>query len=306
MKLLYYLNKPEYIFRPAQIVRRLIRINKRLKNEYEIALLPWDVKITIRPDEVLGNSILTTGIYDLSVTEVLYRLLERGETAIDVGANIGYMTSIMAKKVGSTGTVWAFEPHPELFEDLSANIRNWQKNMSWNQIKAQKLALSNKTGEGLLNVPQNFSQNRGIASLAAGDVNTLQTYYRVPLIKLGQMEEILEKKNQIGVLKVDVEGHELEVLEGAGELITKQQIRDVIFEEHRSYPSPVTQFLEKHGYTVFRIWKGFWKPLLEHPEHNSVHPWEPPSYLGTKDTLRAIERLKKPGWFSLSTTKLSK
>lgn len=75
--------------------------------------------------------------------------------------------------------------------------------------------------------------------------------------------------------------------------------------KQKSYPSPVTQFLEKHGYTVFRIWKGFWKPLLEHPENNPLHPWEPPSYLGTKDTLRAIERLKKPGWFSLYTARLS-
>ncbi|HEY9600524.1 MAG TPA: hypothetical protein V6C85_02875, partial [Allocoleopsis sp.] len=74
-----------------------------------------------------------------------------------------------------------------------------------------------------------------------------------------------------------------------------------IFEDHRGYPSPVSQFLEDHGYTIFRLWKGFWKPRLEIPSKTLVHSWEPPSYLATKDPSRAQERLGKRGWYSLQT-----
>ena len=49
-----------------------------------------------------------TGIYDLIVTEILWRLINKGEIAVDVGANIGYMTSLMAAKVASSGKVYSY------------------------------------------------------------------------------------------------------------------------------------------------------------------------------------------------------
>jgi FkbM family methyltransferase len=244
------------------------------------------------------------GIYDLIVTEVLWRLIDRGETAVDVGVNIGYMTTIMAKRVGETGKVWCFEPNPEVYEELSENIRTWQETLGWNQIYAKKIALSNQTGVGVLSVPK---RNREEASLIphtdVRDIQGNESNSKIYTVSLARLDEILKNSELIGVLKIDVEGHELEVLQGATELITKQQIRDIIFEDHSGYPSPVSQFLEEHGYTVFRIWKGFWRPVLEPPTKKRVHQWEPPSYLATKDISRTIERLKKRGWSSLQSTK---
>jgi hypothetical protein len=98
----------------------------------------------------------------------------------------------------------------------------------------------------------------------------------------------------------------MEVLQGAGELIYKHNIRDILFEEHHGYPSSVTQFLEENGYTIFRIWKGFWKPRLEDPNKNLDHPWEPPNYLATLNPIRANERMRNKGWKCLSVQKISK
>lgn len=306
MHLTNYLNRPEYIFRPGQIYRRILRSPHQDTNKFENVLLPWGVTIKIcpSPSEVVGRSLWAMGIYDLIVTEVLWRLIDRGETAVDVGVNIGYMTTIMAKRVGETGKVWCFEPNPEVYEELSENIRTWQETLGWNQIYAKKIALSNQTGVGVLSVPK---RNREEASLIPHtDVRAIQgneSNSKTYTVSLARLDEILKNSELIGVLKIDVEGHELEVLQGATELITKQQIRDIIFEDHSGYPSPVSQFLEEHGYTVFRIWKGFWRPVLEPPTKKRVHQWEPPSYLATKDISRTIERLKKRGWSSLQSTK---
>ncbi|WP_373530521.1 FkbM family methyltransferase [Nostoc sp.] len=306
MTLVNYLKRPEYILRPTQIYHRILRSNETDINEFKDVLLPWGVKIKIRPYEVIGRSIWTMGLYDLVVTEALWRLIDRGETAIDIGANIGYMTSIMAKKVGKTGSVYCYEPQPEIYKELSENINSWQASMGWYQIKAQKIALSNESGEGLLETPTDFIQNRGIATLISSkegfsgqiNVNSSQTH----IVSLSTLDETLRTNEQIDVIKIDVEGHEFEVLQGAARIITKQHIRDILFEEHRSYPSSVTQFLEERGYTIFRLCKGFWRPMLKLPMTSQIdysQSWEPPNYLATKEPSRAIKRMQKRGWNSL-------
>jgi len=299
MQLPNYLNRPEYIFRPLQIYRRLLQANNKETNKIENILLPWGVTIKVCPssNEVVGRSLWLMGIYDLIVTEVLWRLIESGETAIDVGANLGYMTTIMAKKVGKTGKVWCFEPNPEVYKELSKNVASWHKTLDWNQINTQQIALSNQSGVGVLSVPTNNREEAALISSQElqGQENLAESY----TVTLARLDEILKNSGQISLMKIDVEGHELEVLQGATELISKQQIRNIIYEDHSGYPTPVSKFLEQHGYTIFRIWKGFWKPLLEPPTKKLVHQWEPPSYLATKEPSRATELLKKRGWSSL-------
>lgn len=304
MPLINYLNRPEYFFRPLQIWQRIWRSQNPDDNPFKNVLLPWGVNIKIAPasGEVVGRSLWAMGIYDLVVTEVLWRLIDPGEIAIDVGVNIGYMTTIMAKRVGKTGQVWCFEPNPEVYEELSENLKNWQESLSWSHIYAQKVALSNHSGVGVLSVPM---RNREEASLVSPEqVMTEQIKdktFKTHTVFLEKLDDILKVRQPIGIMKIDVEGHELEVLQGSIDIITNQQIRDIIFEDHSGYPSPVSQFLADHGYTIFRLWKGFWKPRLEVPNKTLVHSWEPPSYLATKDPSRAKERLRKRGWNSLQT-----
>lgn len=310
MKLIEYFNRPEYIFRPIQIYHRLLRPAKTKAKGVEDVLLPWGLKIKIHPDEVIGRSIWIMGIYDLSISELIWRLLEPGEIAIDVGANIGYMTSIMANKVGNQGEVISFEPLPEIHTELSENVNRWQQELGWNQITIKQIALSDRSGQGTLKLPINFSENRGTASLSP-EKDSLnkereEKFVQSYLVPLTTLDEIIADKDKICLIKIDVEGHELEVLKGADRLITEQKIRDIVFEEHHPYPTPVTQFLEERGYKIFRIKKGFWKPLLELPTARSItHPWEPPNYLATKDPSRAIERMKKKGWSILFNSKSS-
>lgn len=302
MQLINHLNRPEYIFNPIKIYHRLYHPLNKPSHEFETVKLPWGVEIKIRPNEVIGRSILIMGIYDLGLSELIWRLLEPGELAIDVGANIGYITSLMAQKVGQKGKVLSFEPLPKIYEELSENISVWQNQLGWHQISAKQLAVSNCSGQGILYLPTDFNENRGTASLTHHEKDVLETC-SVDLVKL---DELIPSNEDIGVIKIDVEGHEIEVLQGANNIITNQQIRDIVFEEHHSYPTPVTQFLEDRGYTVFRIKKGFWKPLLEPPIKQSVpHPWEPPNYLATKDPERAIKCMRNKGWSILFNSKSS-
>jgi hypothetical protein len=148
-KLQHYINRPEYIFRPFQIYQRIFNQGYSSTNNLKDVVLPWglNIKFSILTNDTLGKALLKFGIYDLSLTEVIWRLIEPNETAIDIGANVGYVTSLMSVKVGRAGRVWCFEPNPEVYEELTINVSNWQQQTS-NNIYPQQIALSNYTLHG--------------------------------------------------------------------------------------------------------------------------------------------------------------
>src|SRR5262249_17416850 len=106
MNLLRAVQRPEYFFRPGQIWRRVRRHAVLRRGEVRLA---WGLPIRIDPSCLIGLDILNLGLYDRIVPEAICRLLDPGEWALDVGANIGQNASIMALVAGPRGHVVAFE-----------------------------------------------------------------------------------------------------------------------------------------------------------------------------------------------------
>lgn len=297
---------PELFFRPIQVLRLCKRVRARTPNEFEEVVLPWRHKIRVRPDEYIGSCIWTMGLYDLCLCESIWRLLDPGEFAVDVGANIGQMTSVMAARVGKAGKVFAFEPHPEVYKELVANINLWADAPDLAQIYPTKVALSDQTDEGRLYIPESkiwgagFGTNRAIASLDVDSDNTSVNQKNYVVVHLDRLDQLIEDAECIGLLKIDVEGHELPVLNGARNLISKNQIRDILFEQHAKcpYPTPVTNFLEECGYTLLYLSQEFFGldvgSLKEAGDKYSNRVYY--NCLATKEPERALTRLKKRGW----------
>lgn len=298
--------KPEYVFRPGQIWVRLTREFNQHVNTYEDVVLPWGLVIRVRPAEAIGSCIWRLGLYDLCVSETLWRLIDPGDTAVDVGANIGQMTSIMAVRVGPLGHVLAFEPHPDVFAELQANANRWAGMPGTGSIVTRCMALSDRAGQGRLSIPNNFDSNRGLAMLIPDDaLNANQINQMTLTVELVRLDETIQS-GSIGMLKLDVEGHENEVLSGAERLLRGRQIRDIVFESHACYPTPVTRLLEKQGYRVFKLSNRLFGPQLESPEehyyqrHRSV---DVPSCLATLAPDRALARLRRAGWAVLKQSR---
>jgi FkbM family methyltransferase len=286
------LKKPEYIFRPSQIIIRLWHGYTGF-NKLESVRLPWGLDIKIQPEHSVGRSIWTVGVADPTVCEVLMRLTDPGETVVDVGANIGYMSSIMASRVGDQGKVIAFEPHPEAFNILRENVVCWENSLG-PRFLIYPLALSNYNGEALLGVPDKSNRDSALASIVTDKLSPATTIQ----VRTRRLDDLI--KDQIGVLKIDIEGHELMALQGATELISRHQIRDIVFEEHRCYPTPVTRFLEDHGYTVFNLGQTLFGLKVTPASSKSFHrEWNARSCLATIDPARALQRLKTKGWTAL-------
>ena len=137
---------------------------------------------------------------------------------VDVGASYGFLSvpfSFMFEKV------YSFEPNPGVIECLEQNI------LSRDNIEVYGKALSNKSGSFHLEVPREVS-GAGQVHLEEPQVNN--TIHPVEVITLDSLNLV-----DIDFIKIDVEGHELELIEGA--IQTIQKYRPVIYCEVHSHRS---------------------------------------------------------------------
>jgi FkbM family methyltransferase len=262
----------------------------------ELVRLPWGLPLEVYTSDAIGFSIVAGGVFDPCVTETLYRLIDPGEVVADVGANLGYMTSLGAARVGPGGKVLAFEPHPRAYELLERNVARWRDIEAAGPVELHQVALSDAPGEGELFSGGTDEFDLAVASL--GDdrhppMGAGTEGISVPLAPLDQ----IEGADRIGVMKVDVEGHEPGVLRGAEGLLESGAIRDIVFEDHDDYPSEATAVVEEAGYELISLENDLWGLRLGAPEdRGEVAAWPGPSYLATRDATRARERLGKRGW----------
>ena len=285
---------PEYLFRPTQIIVRFKRAFFAPTRELEPVKLPWGATILVRPAETIGSNIWYYGVFDLIVAEAIDRLLDAGETAIDIGANIGQMTSLMSRKAEKTGKVYAFEPHPEIFAELSANMQLLNNRKHFAPVSLYNLGLSDHEGAAEMEIDPNWAGNRGLGKIATRDAKVgAQTLE----IQLNSLDKILGRDLKVDFCKMDVEGHELKVAHGAAHLLSQGRIRDIIFEDQNPFPSELQKLLLECGYTIFSMHHRLLAPLLM-PIVKSVplKGRDRPDFLATLNPKRAVERFRRLGW----------
>jgi len=274
--MLNVLSRPWYRYQPTKIIRRALQcIGSPAKSV--VVRLPWNTSIEVDPRETIGRSIWTTGITDLSVCETICRLVEKGDSVIDVGANIGFMTGLMAACVGPQGHVRCFEPNPQVLTLLRSNLSKVEKSIG-QKVVLHECAVSDFSGETFLECPVGFGDNHGVASITTDASKGI----RVPVVRLDDLK--LAENDVITVMKVDVEGHEAGVILGAKNLLEERRIKFLIFEEHRGLDCESFSLLQSFGYQVFRIgWNSnglVYCPLASKPIHSA---YEPANFIATFD-----------------------
>ena len=273
-------DKPEYLFRPQQILGRL-----RRSRGWQVVRTAWGVDIECDTTEAIGRSILHHGIYELPLSEVIVRLLEPGETAIDVGANIGHMAGLMAMRVGATGRVLAFEPGPAI-KALRNNVARWSMKKKIGPIEVIEKALSDREDSASLYAPQGYARNSGVCTLESRGQS-------IATVQLTRLDAI--SVGSVGLIKIDVEGCEADVIRGAERLFLLESVRDVLFEEQRPFPATSHQLMIQHGYTLFLVSRRFLGPVLL-PSTSPQSTIHPNNYLATRKPQRAMDRCASRGW----------
>ena len=159
--------------------------------------------------------------------------VEKGDWVLDIGANVGHYTKAFSDIVGPSGRVFAFEPVPETFELLVANSAQFEHR----NVSLLNFAASDRTAYLGLNMPKFDTglENYYRAELAetTADLNTVT-------VAIDQ----LDLPNTIRLAKIDVEGHEIFVLNGMKKIIKRD--RPILIVEGNS--QDIESLLQKFGY----------------------------------------------------------
>lgn len=287
-RLLISLSRPHYVFRPRQLFRRLIRQTFSPTNPFQEVTLPWGTNIEINVNEHIGRAIWLHGLYDFVVSEALWRLTDPGSLVVDAGAHIGHMTSILAVRTGPTGHVLAFEPHPKIFGRLQSNVALFTQHPDTAPIKAYSQALSNQPKTICLTWDQRFESNKGTASVTHDSASGIQ-------VRCQTLDNVLSGCNA-SVLKLDVEGHELQVLKGAYQALRKGHITHIIYEHLIQTNNSVHQFLSENGFSIFGLDWRYRGPILIPYGSSSSHSASISNYLATRYPTLAKRRFSTSGW----------
>jgi FkbM family methyltransferase len=218
----------------------------------------FGVRYLLEPSDALYETFLNEGSYERSEQEFCVRYVQPGMTILDVGANHGFYTLLLAK-LAAPGTVHAFEPEEANFERLRVNVAL----NGFDNVVGNRLAVFSEPGEVTLNVFP--PEQHGWHTLGSPRMEVdgqprppvaQQTVAAVTLDAYAE-EHGLE---QIDLLKLDVEGAELSVLRGASRLLAERRIRCVLFEISRlmvegmgQRPEDVLQFVRESGFAVHQI-----------------------------------------------------
>lgn len=290
-------NRPEYLLHPRAILRRMV--GRKASDGIRVVRLRWGLPLRVDPRESIGWGIACCGLIDISVIEAILRLTDPTDIFLDVGANIGLMSS--AALAAGARRVIALEPNPEVFAQLSENVSLWDlaSPKTAGRVSLLQQAVSDKSATASLRIPKrNYRGNHGLASLeAVGDEEGFTTV-EVPTITLAQ---IVESNGTIGVLKIDIEGHELTAFAGSREMLSRGEVRDILFEDHEEGHSELRSLLAESGYTIFGLNQTPFAFNLLSASQLRHYPRKTTNFLATRAAERACHRISGRGFRCLSS-----
>jgi FkbM family methyltransferase len=207
-----------------------------------------------RYDKYIGGSLDRYGEYSEGEVEVFRQCISADSAVVEVGANIGAHTVFLAKHVGPQGRVWAFEPQRLAFQTLCANV-------ALNHLTNVYCAMQAVGARpGTVRVPQlipTIENNFGGLALGGFDRGDEVELVTLDRLKLPCCE----------FLKIDAEGMERDVLEGAVELIARTQPILYVENDQEDRRDDLIRFIDSLGYVMY--WH---KPPYFNPENLAGNP----------------------------------
>jgi FkbM family methyltransferase len=213
----------------------------------------------VRTDDFLGRAIAVSGVWEPNVTAAFIRSLSPGDVCLDIGAHLGYYTLIASRLVGSNGHVYAFEPSPANYRELLGNLtRNGVAN-----VTARRLAVGATHETALLY--EGTGTNTGRATLSPVLIERGAEGRRQLMVDVRPVAELVPAKDfaRVRVIKIDVEGYEIEVLRGLASLFEAGERMTVLLELTAGWSGDpnAAEYVEAvsraHGFTLYRVATGY-------------------------------------------------
>ena len=211
-----------------------------------------------RHDVYIGGALECYGEYGQIEADLLAQLVRPGDVAIEVGANIGSLTVGLAKAVGSSGRVIAFEPQRVVFQTLCANVA--LNSLTW--VDTVHAAVGLRPGNVMIAEPDYAKPgNFGGVEVIAPRANTASLPDKAEPVTLLTLDDFY-RGDHLRLIKVDVEGMEQDVLEGASRLLSDLRPMLYVENDRRDQSAALIRTIECFGYVCY------WHlPFLYNPDN---------------------------------------
>jgi len=269
---------------PRVVVRRfqrsiLSRLDRHWKDrKFVVRLSHTNLFMELTPaNQDIDLPVLQFGAYEISGTRFVQTLLKPGMVFVDVGANSGYYSLIASGLVAPSGHVFAIEPAHIPYLKL---VRNIQINGLEN-VKAIQSAAGIRSGRSVL-YGSVVDRNDGLGSLAPGSGRSRLGRD----VRVVTLDEVVRDTptGKADLVKIDVEGTELDVLRGGEALLSSSSPPALLFESFDV--APIVAFLTSFGYEVrrlhFSLSRGLEFPRLREAFDNSFAAYEAPNFVAVK------------------------
>jgi FkbM family methyltransferase len=247
-------------------VVRLFTSPERCRGMEDVPIIRDGTTFIAQPGVPLGWHIALFGTYEPELREIFGRILPAGGVVVDVGANVGWHTMLMARLVGESGRVFAAEANPSVRVRLEEHLHL----NGLRQVAVLPFALGDRNGSVEFHAP-------GVDKLASGDGHVVAPGESgapdVIRVEVRTLDDALESRNlgRLDLIKIDVEGFEWPVLSGADRSIGRFRPH-VIFETIAEYlhrggatPQVIAHFFAKHRYRLYAVGRSGARPVsLEH------------------------------------------
>ncbi len=216
-------------------------------------------------------------LYEVSKMAAVRRFLTEGQTFIDVGGNKGDFALLAALITGKTGKVLCFEPEP-----INCHwIRQSAKLNGYENIDLHELALSDRDGVAKLHLGRQSGSHTLLDDQPGRDAGVIT-------IRTATLDTILETLSitKVDVMKIDVEGAELRVLEGARRTLTDNPRIVLLLDIHPFLgvaPERVCDFLTEMGFSMYSMEPPFDKTLDVYHNLQELIAYRSPGLSGSEE-----------------------
>lgn len=243
----------------------------------EMCLLREGFVFLARPAVQLDWHVMFFGTYEPEVRCIFRTLLPPDGVAVDVGANVGWHTLLMASLVGANGRVLAVEANPAIRQRLIENLRM----NHFNNVEVIPCALANSEEPMNFYAPPVYSPDSGNGYVISPDPTPRTNSIRVQARRLDAIVEHSGIK-RLDLIKIDVEGFEWRVLQGGHETIAKFRPH-IVFEYNSEFvrrgggtPALIGDFLRNQGYRLFAVGKNCAEAIEEDRWPQCADIWAAP------------------------------
>jgi len=243
---------------------RLLAPPKRWVGVPELGLVRDGIVFLAQPALPLGWNIVMFGSYEPELRDVFRKVLHPGTVAIDAGANVGWHTLLMAQLVGGDGRVLAVEANPSVRANL---VENLQLN-DFRQVEVVGCALAEAERTLAFYAPSGDNPDSG-----NGHVMEASAGLRADTVSVEArpLDAVVAEAGlaRVDLIKVDVEGYEWPVLQGAAQTLARFRPH-VVFEFDAAYTSrggggaaAIGDFFRNHRYRLFAVGRNWLEPLRD-------------------------------------------